>query len=312
MCNKNKQLFLLGLVASGLAGDCNKNNHCSSGEFCYSSSDSACSNRNCDCHDCDDYNGAPGFTSGTQNCQRYENICGGDCTASAPAPTRRPTPRPVAATPRPTPRPVAAPTPRPTAFDGTFDDSTIETAVAAWLADATAAEATYGHISTWDTSRVTDMGHLFSGNWNNPSSFNEDIGAWDTSGATRMVGMFAYATAFNQDISAWDTSGVTAMDAMFQSADAFNQDLSAWDTSGVKTMYAMFYGADAFNQDLGWCFYEYDGLRGVQIGNDAFRAMQSPSPCRVRAAQLGCTIQRAGMLFFGPAGTAAREESTRT
>ena len=79
-----------------------------------------------------------------------------------------------------------------------------------------------------------------------------------------------------------------------------------------KVPSAMFYGADAFNQDLGWCFYEYDGLRGVQIGNDAFRAMQSPSPCRVRAAQLGCTIQRAGMLFFGPAGTAAREESTRT
>ena len=105
-CNKNKQLFLLGLLAaSGLAGDCNKNSHCSSGEFCYSGTNS-CSNRNCDCHDCDDYNGAPGFTSGTQNCQRYENICGGDCTASAPAPTRRPTPRPVAATPRPTPRPV--------------------------------------------------------------------------------------------------------------------------------------------------------------------------------------------------------------
>ena len=102
-CNKNKQLFLLGLLAaSGLAGDCNKNNHCSSGEFCYSSANS-CSNRNCDCHDCDDYNGAPGFTSGTQNCERYENICGGDCTKSAPAPTRRPTPRPVAvSTPRPT------------------------------------------------------------------------------------------------------------------------------------------------------------------------------------------------------------------
>ena len=30
-------------------------------------------------------------------------------------------------------------------------DSNIRTAVAAWLADATAAEATYGHISTWAT-----------------------------------------------------------------------------------------------------------------------------------------------------------------
>ena len=31
------------------------------------------------------------------------------------------------------------------------DDSNIRTAVNAWLADATAAEATYGHISTWET-----------------------------------------------------------------------------------------------------------------------------------------------------------------
>ena len=30
-------------------------------------------------------------------------------------------------------------------------DSNIRTAVAAWLSDATAAEATYGHISTWET-----------------------------------------------------------------------------------------------------------------------------------------------------------------
>ena len=34
-------------------------------------------------------------------------------------------------------------------------DSNIRTAVAAWLADASAAESTYGHISTWDVSAVT-------------------------------------------------------------------------------------------------------------------------------------------------------------
>ena len=48
-------------------------------------------------------------------------------------------------------------------------DSSIRTAVAAWLANPTAAEATYGHISTWDTSRVTDMWALFE----DASSFNE-------------------------------------------------------------------------------------------------------------------------------------------
>ena len=34
-------------------------------------------------------------------------------------------------------------------------DSNIRTAVDAWLANPTAAEATYGHISTWETGGVT-------------------------------------------------------------------------------------------------------------------------------------------------------------
>jgi len=37
----------------------------------------------------------------------------------------------------------------------------IRSAVPAWLSDATAAEATYGHISTWETGGVTDMSELF-------------------------------------------------------------------------------------------------------------------------------------------------------
>ena len=126
-------ILLLGLAPLARAGDCNKNKHCASDEFCYSSSDSECSNRNCDCKACSSYGGKPGFSANGQNCDRYENVCGGDCTASAPTPapptrrptqrpTRRPTPRPTRRpTPRPTPRPVASapaptrrPTPRPT------------------------------------------------------------------------------------------------------------------------------------------------------------------------------------------------------
>ena len=42
-----------------------------------------------------------------------------------------------------------------------MDDDSIRTAVAAWFADQSAAEATYGHISTWETSGVTDMSMLF-------------------------------------------------------------------------------------------------------------------------------------------------------
>jgi hypothetical protein len=42
-----------------------------------------------------------------------------------------------------------------------MDDSSIWTARDAWLSNPTAAEATYGHISTWDTSGVTNMAFLF-------------------------------------------------------------------------------------------------------------------------------------------------------
>ena len=110
-----------------------------------------------------------------------------------------------------------------------MDDTTIRTAVSAWLldsiTDATAAEATYGHISTWETSGVTDMSYLFCGycsytpwcgDWCNDAarSFDQDIGAWDTSGVTDMRNMFDSASAFNQDIGAWDTSGVTSMNVI--------------------------------------------------------------------------------------------------
>ena len=141
-----------------------------------------------------------------------------------------------------------------------LDDSTITTAVAAWFSDATAAEAAYGHISTWDTSGVTDMSFLFCAFICGPdnsnvgvASFNEDIGAWDTSGVTKMNNMFYYASSFNQDIGNWAVDSATDMLSMFAGASAFNQDIGDWAVGSVTEMAYMFDGASAFNQDLGWC-----------------------------------------------------------
>ena len=75
-----------------------------------------------------------------------------------------------------------------------MNDSTIHTAVRAWLSNS--ASATYGHISRWETGEVTDMSQLFQ----KADSFNEDIGAWDTSGVTTMWWMFKGASAFDQDL----------------------------------------------------------------------------------------------------------------
>ncbi|KAJ1463384.1 hypothetical protein M885DRAFT_556227 [Pelagophyceae sp. CCMP2097] len=52
----------------------------------------------------------------------------------------------------------------------------IKTAVNSWISDPASAESDYGPIGVWDVAKVTNMEYLFQ--WK--SSFNTDIGAWDT------------------------------------------------------------------------------------------------------------------------------------
>ena len=157
-------------------------------------------------------------------------------------------------------------------YTGWTDRSTgLRKAASDWQADATAAEATYGHMSTWDTSQVTDFTYAFYGVWfnedlshwdvsnatkmdsmfNNAGAFNQDIGDWDVSSVTSMQNMFRYASAFDGDIGDWDVSSVKRMDFMFAYDGGFNQDIGDWDVSTVSNMTYMFYAAWRFNQDIG-------------------------------------------------------------
>ena len=125
-------------------------------------------------------------------------------------------------------------------------DSNFQTVVDLWVSDPSAATTTYGNISDWDVSQVTDMSFLFA----NKTTFNDDISAWDVSSVTNMGNMFYEASAFNQDIGDWNTSSVDIMSNMFESATSFNQDISEWDTSSVDYMSDMFESATSFNQDI--------------------------------------------------------------
>jgi len=128
-----------------------------------------------------------------------------------------------------------------------IDDSNFQTAVNLWFSNQADANATYGHISDWNTSAVTDMSNAFNGR----SAFNEDISNWDVSNVTRMIMMFQEASSFNQDIGDWNVSSVTHMYRIFRKASSFDQDISSWDISSLQILGAAFEGATSFNQNIG-------------------------------------------------------------
>ena len=120
-------------------------------------------------------------------------------------------------------------------------------AIRLWAKNKNDAIKKYGHISTWDTSKITSMAYLFS---NMPSDFNEDISGWNTGNVTTMEAMFSGREKFNQDISGWDTKNVTNMKNMFRNAYEFNQNIGSWNTSKVTIMAAMFARAYKFNGNI--------------------------------------------------------------
>ena len=148
-----------------------------------------------------------------------------------------------------------------------FIDGTIQTAVDLWVSDSSSATTTYGDISTWDVSQVTDMSELFK----DKTTFNDDISNWDVSNVTLMSQMFHATNSFNQDIGSWDVSSVTDMSQMFQQSPLFNQDISSWDVSSVTNMNSMFAYSISFNQDIGsWDVSNVTNMRGMFAYSGSF------------------------------------------
>ena len=148
-----------------------------------------------------------------------------------------------------------------------FNNETIREAIYEWQRDTTSAENKYGHISSWDTSEVTSMDHLFNIYIDQPIA----IGNWDVSNVTNMSHMFSGASSFNQPIGNWDVSNVTNMSHMFSGASLFNQPIENWDVSKVMDMEYMFNYAKSFNQPIGnWNVSKATIINDLLRGAEAF------------------------------------------
>ena len=92
-----------------------------------------------------------------------------------------------------------------------ISDTNFQTAVDLWVSNQTSAIATYGDISGWDVSLVTNMSSAFSGK----NTFNSDISNWVVSAVTDMSSMFNGATSFNKLLS-WNLNTTVSVTDMFQ------------------------------------------------------------------------------------------------
>ena len=129
-----------------------------------------------------------------------------------------------------------------------FNNQSLRTAVALWNTNRHEAMIKHGHISGWDTSKVTNMDFLF--HKNHTKGEIPTLNYWDVHNVTSMCSLFDGCEYFNQPLDKWDVSKVTNMKRMFRGCKSFNQPLNMWNTSQVTNMEHMFHEAIRFNQPL--------------------------------------------------------------
>ena len=96
-------------------------------------------------------------------------------------------------------------------------------------------------LSTWDTSKVTDMSYMF---WSCSQECIKEIKIknFDTSNVTNMKGMFGFCNNITKlDLSNFDTSNVKNMENMFDNCmSLIDLDLSNFNVVNVASMARMF------------------------------------------------------------------------
>ena len=97
------------------------------------------------------------------------------------------------------------------------------------------ANAMQGSVG-FETPNVTNMEGCFQKLDNGTAAWSPDLSTWNTSKVTNMGWMFRGADTFNHpSISTFDTSNVRKMDGMFLDATIFNQNLRNWCVQKIPT-----------------------------------------------------------------------------
>ena len=110
-----------------------------------------------------------------------------------------------------------------------LNDTNFKYAATLWVLNEPLCRFKYGHISNWNTEKVTDMSTAF----HNRNDFNEDLSEWNVSNVKNMKFMFYSTGKFTSDLSSWNVSNVTNMSFMFGNARNFTSDLSNWNVGNV-------------------------------------------------------------------------------
>ena len=102
-------------------------------------------------------------------------------------------------------------------------------------------------LENFDTSKATNMGWMFC----NSKATSLDLSSFNTSNVTNMYSMFNNSAATEiKGLENFNTSNVTDMSLMFSYSKATTLNLSSFDTSNVTKMNSMFSGNKVTSLDL--------------------------------------------------------------
>jgi surface protein len=97
------------------------------------------------------------------------------------------------------------------------------------------------------------------------SAFNGNISSWDTSKVTNMNCMFYEASAFNGNISNWDVSNVTNMSNMFTRATNFSPRNNTTNMDNLLTNWSNQSVQSGVILDASQSFYSWTGQTGYNL-----------------------------------------------